>query len=259
MYSLPNYPNNMKISISAVLSIVLLFCFSPLSSALSIVSKEEAPYVGNELLNQGLSIEIINTAFQRAGYKTSFAFETWPRTYEGGLIGVYDVIGSIWKTKEREKDFVFSDTYLFHEIKFIKRKVDIEVKFNNLDDLQGLIVGTLKDYAYRDDFTKSRKIIKMQQNHLIQNLLFLTQENIDMTLGDVRKIRYEINKYMKSSMTKLEILPQALIKRGAHIAVSKSNPDHIEIIDKFNKALESMKRDGTYDAILKKHDKQSYL
>ena len=259
MYSLLNYSNNMKISTAALISIVFLFCFSPLTSALSIVSKEEAPYVGNELLNQGLSIEIINTAFQRAGYKTSFVFETWPRTYESGLIGVYDVIGSIWRTKDREKDFVFSDAYLFHEIKFIKRKVDTEVKFNNLDDLQGLIIGTLKNYAYRDNFTQSRKIIKLQQNHLIQNLLFLTQEKIDMTLGDIRKIRYEINKYMKSSMTKLEILPQALIKRGAHIAVSKSNPDHIDIIDKFNKALESMKRDGTYDAIIKKHDKQSLL
>ena len=249
----------MKLSTAALISIVFLFCFSPLTSALSIVAKEEAPYIGNELPNQGLSIEIINTAFQRAGYKTNFVFETWPRTYEGGLIGIYDVIGSIWHTKDREKDFVFSDAYLFHEIKFIKRKDDTEIKFNTLDDLQGLIIGTLKNYAYRDDFTESRKIIKLQQNYLIQNLLFLTQENIDMTLGDIRKIRYEINKYMKSSVKKLEILPQALIKRGAHIAVSKANPDHTEIIVKFNKALESMKNDGTYDDIIKKHERPALL
>ncbi len=157
----------MKLSTAALISIVFLFCFSPLTSALSIVAKEEAPYIGNELPNQGLSIEIINTAFQRAGYKTNFVFETWPRTYEGGLIGIYDVIGSIWHTKDREKDFVFSDAYLFHEIKFIKRKDDTEIKFNTLDDLQGLIIGTLKNYAYRDNFTQSRKIIKLQQNHLI--------------------------------------------------------------------------------------------
>ncbi len=249
----------MKIITLSLISIVVLLCFSPLASALSIVAKEEAPYVGNELPNQGLSIEIINTAFQRAGYKTNFVFETWPRTYEGALIGIYDVIGSIWRNKEREKDFVFSDPYLFHEIKFIKRKADTEIKFNNLDDLKGLIIGTLKNYAYRDDFTKSRNIIKLQQNHLIQNLLFLTQENIDMTLGDIRKIHYEINKYMKSNIKKLEILPQALSKRGTHIAVSKSNPAHAEIIVKFNKALESMKSDGTYDAIIKKHDKSSIV
>ena len=55
-------------------------------------------------------------------------------------------------------------------------------------------------------------------------------------------------------MKKLEVLPQALNKRGVHIAVSKSNPAHAEIIARFNQALKSMKNDGTYDAIINKHD-----
>lgn len=247
----------MKKSMLALISIIVMVCFSPLTSALSIVAKEEAPYIGNDLPGQGLSVDIISTVLNRAGYKTNINFETWPRTYEGALIGIYDVIGSIWQTKEREKDFVFSKPYLFHEIKFIKRKADAEIKFNHLDDLQGLIIGTLKNYAYRGDFTQSKLIIKLQQNHLIQNLLFLTQDRIDMTLGDIRKIRFEINKYMKNSMKKLEFLPQALSIRGVHIAVSKSNPKHAEIISKFNEALESIKKDGTYDAIIKKHDNHS--
>ena len=87
--------------------------------------------------------------------------------------------------------------------------------------------------------------------------MFLTQDRIDMTLGDIRKIRFEINKYMKNSMKKLEFLPQAVSIRGVHIAVSKSNPKHAEIISKFNEALESIKKDGTYDAIIKKHDNHS--
>ncbi len=123
-----------------------------------------------------------------------------------------------------------------------------------MNDLDGLIIGTLKNYAYREDFTGSKKFIKLQQNYLIQNLLFLTQDKIDMTLGDTRKIRYEINKYMKSSMKDLEFLPNVLIKRGVHIAVSKSNPNQKEIIAKFNKALKAMKSDGTYDDILKKYN-----
>lgn len=249
----------MKFSISTLLSIVVLLCFSPLSTALSIVSKEEAPYIGGELPGKGLSIEIINTAFERAGYKPNYVFETWPRAYEGGLIGVYDVIGSVWFTAEREKDLVFSDAYLTHKIKFIKRKEDADIKFYGIADLEGLIIGTLKNYAYRDDFTQSRKFIRLKQNHLIQNLLLLTQERIDMTLGDERKIRHEINKFMRRSMDKLEILPQSLIEQGVHIAVSKTNPKHAEIISKFNKALKSMKSDGTYDAIIKKHDKLSAM
>lgn len=244
----------MKISTKNLIAIIFLLCFSQLVSALSIVAKEETPYIGNDLPGQGLSIEIINTAFERAGYKVNVTFETWPRAYEGAFIGVYDVLGSIWRTNEREMDFAFSEPYLFHEIKFIKRKSDTEIKFNTLNDLDSLIIGTIEGYAYSDDFLRARNFIKLQQNHLIQNLLLLTQDRIDMTLGDVRKIRYEINKFMRSNMKILEFLPKSLIKRGVHIAVSKSNPKHKEIIAKFNKALETMKSDGTYKSIIKKHE-----
>jgi len=233
--------------------LLLLVFFSSSSYALSVVVKEEAPYIGRQLLNQGLSIEIVNTVFQRAGIKPSIVFETWPRAYEGGVIGIYDVIGSIWKTEAREKDLVFSQAYLFHELKFIKRKADTNIQFKQLSDLNGLIVGVLKDYSYRDDFNQSRKILKLPQNHLIQNLIFLNESKVDITLGDIRKIHYEINSYMRSN-TNLRILPQALAKKGVHIAVSRSNPKHIEIINSFNQALQSIKEDGTYDAILKKHD-----
>jgi polar amino acid transport system substrate-binding protein len=244
----------MKISTTNLIPLVFLLCFSQLVSALSIVAKEETPYIGNDLPEKGLSIEIINTAFERAGYKTNIVFESWPRAYEGALIGIYDVLGSVWRTDEREKDFAFSEPYLFHDIKFIKRKADTYIKFNTLNDLDSLIIGTIKGYAYRDDFMRARNFIRLQQNYLIQNLLFLTQEKIDMTVGDVRKIRYEINKYMKTNMKDLEFLPKSLIKRGVHIAVSKSNPQHKEIIAKFNKALKAMKSDGTYKSIIKKHE-----
>ena len=234
--------------------LLLLLTLSPLASALTIVVKDEAPYTGNQLLNQGLSIDIISTAFKRAEIQPTIIFETWPRAYEGGLIGIYDVIGSIWKNTEREKDFVFSKPYLFHEIKFIKRKSDRHIQFNQLSDLNGLIVGTLKEYVYQDDFTHSRKILKLPQNHLIQNLIFLKQNKVDITLADIRKIHYEINTYMKGSESTLEVLPQTLSIKSVHIAVSRSNPKHAEIISQFNTALAAMKKDGTYTAILKKHD-----
>jgi len=235
------------------LTLLLLLSFvSPISYALSIVVKEEAPYIGNQLLNQGLSIEIINTIFQRSGIKPSIVFETWPRAYEGGSIGIYDVIGSIWKTKEREKDLAFSQPYLFHELKFIKRKTDTNIQFKQLSDLNGLIVGVLKGYVYSDDFNQSRKILKLPQNHLIQNLIFLNESKVDITLGDIRKIHYEINTYMHSNDT-LQILPQTLSTKGVYIAVSRSNPKHTDIINTFNLGLQSIKEDGTYDAILKKH------
>ncbi len=233
-----------------VTACLALFGFAQSVPALTVVAKIEPPYFSRKMPQEGLSAAIVYVALKRAGYTATFSFESWPRAYEGAQLGVYDVVGSIWYTEERNKEFAFSDAYLFHEIKFIKRKVDKEISYRKLDDLDGMLVGTLKNYAYGEEFLSSKKIIRLPENHLLQNLLKLSQGQIDLTLADARKIRYEINEYMRGSAKDLEILPEPLIRRGTHIAVSRSNPKHKQIIERFNKAIKTMKQDGSYEKIL---------
>ena len=218
--------------------------------ALSVVAKIEPPYFSRKMPGEGLSAVIVTAALERAGYSPTFSFETWPRAYEGAQLGIYDVVGSIWYTDDRAQDFLYSEPYLFHEIKFIKRKADKDIVFTKLDDLDGLLVGILKDYAYSEEFLNSKKFIRLPENHLLQNLLKLSQGQVDVTVADVRKIRYEIDEFMKGSSEDFQILPIPLIRRGTHIAVSRSHPDHKQIIKKFNDALTKMKADGSYDKIL---------
>jgi len=231
------------------LAAVLLFIAQSVF-ALSVVAKIEPPYFSRKMPGEGLSASIVTAALERAGYSATFSFETWPRAYEGAQLGVYDVVGSIWYTDERAQQFHFSEPYLFHEIKFIKRRADKDIVFTNLNDLDGLLVGILKDYAYSDEFLNSKKFIRIADNHLLQNLLKLSQGQIDLTLAEARKIRYEINEYMKGSAEDFEILSIPLIRRGTHIAVSRSHPNHQQIIKKFNQAIKNMKAEGSYDKIL---------
>ena len=241
---------------TTLLALLALLASSPVLSqpvAVKVAATEELPYFGRNLPGQGLSAEIVKTALERAGYSPAFVFKTWADTYEGAEIGVYDIVGSIWYTDERAKQFAFSKPYLFHEIRFIKRTADQAIQFETLGDLDGLVIGIVKGYAYGDDFLRSTQFIRVEQNHLLQNLNTLALGEIDLTLGDARKIRYLLNEYMKESMAKLEMLPKPLIRRGTHIAVSRSNPKHEEIIRRFNKALAEMKADGSYDRIIDKH------
>ena len=145
---------------TAVLGFVALLICPPAVSQVTVAAKEELPFFGRKLPGQGLSGEIVKTALERAGYSPSFVYKTWADTYEGTLIGVYDIVGSIWFTEQRAKEFSYSQPYLFHEITFIKRKADQDISFSHLDDLDGLIIGTVKGYAYRDDFLQSKKLLQ---------------------------------------------------------------------------------------------------
>jgi polar amino acid transport system substrate-binding protein len=116
------------------------------------------------------------------------------------------------------------------------------------------MVGTVVDYAYDEAFNNARDIVKIPERNLVQNLLKLTQGRIDLTLDDERVLRYEINRYMPNAMANLEILDKPLAVRGIHIGVSRENPAHAEIVAAFNKAIGEMKKDGSFDAIVARHN-----
>lgn len=222
------------------------------SAELTIVASQWPPYVDKAMKKNGLAMDIVSSAFERAGYQPAIRIETWPRALEGLEIGIYDVVGTVWKTPEREKLFVFSDPYWINQIKFIKRK-NLDVRYENLDDLSGYVIGTIKDYAYGEEFVSSRTLIQFPQNHIVQNLSKLREGDIDLTLDDEIAIRYELNQYMKGSISEFEFLEKPLATRELYIAVSKQNPRAKKIVSDFNRALLQMKGDGSFDAIAEKY------
>lgn len=225
---------------------------SVLAKPLSIVGSSWPPYVEKDHPAQGLAMEVVVKAFKQQGYQPRTNIETWSRALEGVNIGVYDVIVAIWKTPDREKQLIFSQPYLENQIKFIKMK-ETDVQYQTLDDLRGYLIGIVKNYAYDDAFMQSEKLIKIPQNHIIQNLLKLTQGEIDLTLGDEKAIRYAINQYMKSFESQLEFLEKPLSKKNLYIAVSRQNPNAQKIVRDFNQALEKIKRSGRFAKIVKQY------
>ena len=120
-------------------------------------------------------------------------------------------------------------------IRFIKKK-NREIRYDNLDDLSGYVIGTIKDYAYGEEFDNSLTLIKIPQNYIIQNLSKLQEGDIDLTVGDEIAIRYELNQYMKGSISEFEFLEKPLASRELYIAVSKQNPKAEKIVSDFNLA-----------------------
>ncbi len=246
----------MKKLLHRVVAALVLYAMFPLTSLaldLSVVhSGNWPPYSDEGLPGQGLAIELVTTALQRAGHKTFVRVDSLNRILEGGKIGVYDVFATPWYSEERNEYLAFSAPYLESHIHFVKRK-DKDFEFNDFADLKGMMIGVVKDYAYDDAFNQSRDLIKISERNLIQNLLKLTQNRLDLTLDDELVLQYEINRYMPNSMANLAFLPKPLAVRGVHIGVSRENSAHGQIVADFDKAIADMKKDGSYNKIVAKH------
>ena len=210
------------------------------------------PYADASLPEQGLGVDLVTTALQRAGYDTFLNIDSLDRILEGGKLGVYDVFATPWYSDERNEYLYYSKPYLQSYIRFVKKKGS-DFEFNDFNDLSGMMIGIVQDYAYDEEFNQSRQLIKIGERNLIQNLLKLKQGRLDLVVDDELVLLYEINQYMPNSMQQFEFLPKPLAVRGIHIGVSRENPNHAKIAAAFDKAIEEMKKDGSYDKIIHKH------
>ncbi len=214
------------------------------SKPLKIAIESWPPYSGTDLPDQGIATKIVLTALERAGYQSNVQIEVWTRILKGAEVGFYDVIATIWRTDEREKQFMLSEPYLENEVVLISLAKN-KIPFYRLSDLHGLVIGTIGSYAYDDGFLKDQAIIKQPKQRLAQNLRLLMEHKIDLAIADKFLVKYEINKYLPAHSHKFSLLKKPLSSRGLRMAVSKRNKNAQAIINAFNQQIQNMKDDGS--------------
>ncbi|WP_428353028.1 substrate-binding periplasmic protein [Methyloprofundus sp.] len=202
-----------------LLLLLNLFISTCAAQAISIVSSQWPPYVDDSLPEKGLAVELVNKALQRKGYQPTLHIYNWQRALEGVEIGVFDATCAIWKTAERERNLMYSKPYLTNTISFIKKK-STPVEYHGLADLQGLVIGVVRDYAYDENFNKSRRLIKIPANFSVQNLQKLNNGTIDLTLGDERAINYTLEKFLPTHVNAFEFVKPALTFKKLYLQTS---------------------------------------
>jgi polar amino acid transport system substrate-binding protein len=221
-------------------------------SRLQLTGSLWSPYIDPLRPGGGLAAELVTAALTRGGYETKTSLETWPRAYEGTASGVYDVVISVWKTPEREKELLFSEPYLLNDIVLFSQK-GRTLPFKGLDDLVGFTIGVENQFAYGGGFDERADLKRVVNNSLIENLLLLRRGKIDLVIGDRWSLYYALTTFMPDSAQEIEMLPNALVRRALHMGVSRQRGDAAKIVADFNRELEAMNKDGTYRKILDKH------
>jgi len=232
-----------------ILSFFALLALQAQAQKISLVVNTWPPYIDTALPDDGLAMKIVKTAFKRAGYTPEVRVQKWEKALEGSELGVYDVVGAIWKTKARQGKLLYSNSYLMNNIVLVAR-VNSQIKFDSLNDLQGVLVGVLKDYEYDEKFMKDPKILKFQANRLTQNLIAVQNGKLDLAVADKRLAMYELKHFMGNNSSEFQFLPKNLSTRKLYIAAPIENSESKKIIAKFNQGLAAIKKDGTYQKIL---------
>ena len=238
-----------RLTVFVALATALLSAHAEPSKDLSITASPWSPYVSRDLPGSGLAVSIVMAALQRAGYNPTFALEQWPKDLEETKLGRYDVIASLWYTKERSRDLVFSQPMIENNVKLMVR-TDSKILLPDLEALKGMRVGIVEDYAYTQGIYNDLGIDLVKLKSVEENLQHLLEGKIDVAVVDETVALYALNNKFPGGIREIRIVEEPLSTRGLRIAVSRQRDDAEQIVSAFEAELQRMKDDGAYLNIL---------
>ncbi len=212
---------------------------------------EWLPLTGKKLEHGGPINKIASDALTQLGYQPEFFYNAWAKSIENVAAGEYAVESCMWKTKEREENFIFTkQPILDGRVVFLKRKGD-GWTFKGMNSLAGKKVGIMPGYGYGDSFLAAQNFTRDESPDLPSMIKKLVAGQIDVTLEDESILNYFITKEMPELAQKLELDSTPILRTPCYLTVSKKIPDAQVLADGIDSQLKKMKADKSYQQILK--------
>lgn len=219
----------------------------------TITTERFVPFIGEEFKNYGWTMEVARAALEPQGYKVTLVLLPWARALKKAQTGEYDGLYLSYYVKEREPWFVFSKPIGETRTGFYKLK-ERNISYTTLQDLKPYTIGVTRGAAVSPDFDNADYLAKEFITSDEQILKMLLKGRIDLFAGSEQVGQYIIHaKLPPETHDKFEFMEPPLTVQKLHMAISKKATDYNQKLEDFNKGLDRIISDGTYDRILERH------
>lgn len=203
----------------------------------------------------GISVEILYAMYEKMGEEKKKPLLTnWSRGYTMTQKKKNSVIFSTTKTKSREKLFKWVGPICKTTVEIIAKK-DKKIKIKTLKDLNKYKIGTvLKDIGETfllDNGVSKEQIYSVSGTNAIElSFKKLEKDRIDLFSYEYKVAKYEA-KGKNFDVSKYENV-FTLIDGELYFAFNLDTDD--KIVNKWQKALDEIKANGTYKKIMDKYE-----
>ena len=195
------------------------------------------------------AIELVKAALARGGVQARFSIMTWSAAVELIESGKADGSAAMWKSPEREKYLVFSKPYLENRLVLVGRKGE-PVSFTKMSELAGKRLALTKGYAYGESVTRAPGVQLVVLGNDADCLRAVLSKQADYVLLDQLLVRHLFDFHASKAIGLIEAGEAPLVRYPLYFALRKDHPQASQIIADFDKNVEKMKADGTYNVVL---------
>ncbi|WP_432579665.1 substrate-binding periplasmic protein [Vibrio sinus] len=223
----------------------------------TLATSEWTPYQSKRLKHDGFVTQIVVEAFEKEGYEVELAYLPWVRGYElvkqGKLDGTF-----IWAfSKEREKDFLFSEPVIHLALSIFHRS-NMQLNWNNPSDFSQYRIGGQIGFDYGlSELEKNETLTIFRIANAEGNYHKLTNNRLDIIL-DFTDVGYHlINKLGLTGQ--ITASPKPLNTRAYSLLISKQSPRARELINAFNRGIKKMRDSAQIEKYKQASQRGEYL
>ncbi len=219
------------------------------------------PYISQDQKHNGVISHIITDIFADLGIQASMQFLPWSRAYNDTAKGLFPVTAVWMHKKEREIDFIYSDSVLTEQFVFFHLK-ERQFDWNSINDLKAFKIGGINASSYGpelDEALSQEKIIIDRVIRPQQNFNKLIHNRIDLFPFEVNVGHSMLKKYFSADEQEtITYHPKPYLNNSSFVLFPKSIKGSKALSLLFNKALKKFKSSGQYDAYIKNFQQGYY-
>ncbi|MDU9409156.1 transporter substrate-binding domain-containing protein [Pseudomonas sp. zfem001] len=233
----------------------LLLCASVRAEVLHLATGDDyAPFTGKALPGQGMLTQVVRAALAEQGTAITLDWLPWNRGYLKAKRGDYDATFPYVRSTEREAEFLYSaPIYVAEQYIFSRAGDQIEVA-----DLSAI---TGRQVCYPLGWQPPAAIQQLLDQGVLRRhsplglqecarLLLLKRDDLfiaDRNLGDsaLRAAGADMQQFHRSRVP--------FQSSTLHFIVSRQHPRAAELIERFNRGLETLKARGEYQRLIESY------
>lgn len=205
-------------------------------------------------ITRGVAVELAREVFTRMGVELRFEDVPWQRAVPRIAEGSADIIPMITRTANRSRHIVFTKPVYTDQLLMVTAAGQGSAERCNWQQPEALrnrTIGLTRDYVYGPAWSalmKDRRFTTTRSNTDLTHLKQAITGRVDLSL--------QYYSFLESSLARTEVDQDALVicrpaisHTPLHFGISRASP-LAERVDEFNRVLEQMKADGSYQAIL---------
>ncbi len=239
-----------------ILIIVFILSITGVKSELvKMTTVDWPPFYGKDLENGGILVALTREVLKVQGHELKVDFVPWVRALKKSKEGKYHALLGCWYTKEREKHFIFSKTNLDGTPHFLTLP-DSTLKVKKVEDLYGLKIGLIRGFAIGAQMKEavSAKKVQIMEVSFHHNLFKLLQKKrIDLIMENSTVMKAKITEKYPSNKYNLKTVGSNFFDGYLYVCWSRKKEGAKKLSEDFNKALQTIIKNGTYDRIWKKY------